>query len=213
MNSRKKLATMVCGIALTCFGISANNQVTPVHAAVSSTPSAGNDTSTPGVSNGTSTPGAGNDTSTPDAGNDTSTPGELPTPKIGLKLYLNRASYQYTKAGKRVPKSKLSKKKTVMSNGKVYTIKGKKYYCIGHNRYIKAVNVLPYSKKHDELLKLYLNRASYQYTKTGKRVLKSLLSKKKTVMSNREVYTIKGKKYYRIGHNRYIKVANVVTPY
>ncbi|SFD49784.1 hypothetical protein SAMN04487792_1123, partial [Lactobacillus bombicola] len=76
MDSRKKLATMVCGIALTCFGISANNQVTTTaHAAVSSTSDAGNETSTPGTGNETSTPGTGNGTTTPGASNGTSTPG------------------------------------------------------------------------------------------------------------------------------------------
>lgn len=87
-------------------------------------------------------PGSG--TTNPGSGDNSSMPidSELPTPKIGLKLYLKIASYQYTKTGKRVPRSLLSKKNKVMSNGEVYTIKGKKYYRIAYNRYVKVANVV-----------------------------------------------------------------------
>ncbi|MBI0109694.1 SLAP domain-containing protein [Lactobacillus sp. W8093] len=58
------------------------------------------------------------------------------------KVKLRKASYQYTHKGKRVSKKKLKKGTIVKINGKAYRIKGKKYYCIAKNRYIRAVNVV-----------------------------------------------------------------------
>ena len=58
------------------------------------------------------------------------------------KVELRKASYQYTHKGKRVSKNKLKKGAIVKINGKTYRIKGKKYYRIAKNRYIRAVNVV-----------------------------------------------------------------------
>ena len=55
---------------------------------------------------------------------------------------LRKASYRYTHKGKRVSKKKLKKGSIVKINGKTYRIKGKKYYRIAKNRYIRAVNVV-----------------------------------------------------------------------
>ena len=58
------------------------------------------------------------------------------------KVKLRKASYQYTHKGKRVSKKKLLKKGSyVKINGKTYRIKGKTFYRIGKNRYIRKVNV------------------------------------------------------------------------
>ena len=57
------------------------------------------------------------------------------------KVKLHKASYQYTHKGKRISKKKLKKGVIVKINDKVYRIKGKKYYCIAKNRYIRKVNV------------------------------------------------------------------------
>ncbi|WP_233558468.1 SLAP domain-containing protein [Lactobacillus sp. ESL0263] len=58
--------------------------------------------------------------------------------------------------------------------------------------------------------KVRLRKASYRYTSKGKRVSKKLLKKGSIVTINGKTYHIKGKAYYRIGKNRYIRVANVV---
>ena len=55
---------------------------------------------------------------------------------------LRKASYQYTHKGKRVSKKKLKKGSIVKINGKTYRIKGKKYYRIAKNRYIRVTNVV-----------------------------------------------------------------------
>ena len=57
--------------------------------------------------------------------------------------------------------------------------------------------------------KVRLCKASYRYTSKGKRVSKKLLKKGNIVTTNGKAYRIKGKAYYRIGKNRYIRVANV----
>ena len=54
---------------------------------------------------------------------------------------LRKASYRYTHKGKRVSKKLLKKGSYVKINGKTYRIKGKKYYRIAKNRYIRKVNV------------------------------------------------------------------------
>ena len=58
------------------------------------------------------------------------------------KVKLRKASYQYTHKGKRISKKKLKKGTIVKINGKTYRIKGKKYYRIAKNRYIRKVNVV-----------------------------------------------------------------------
>ena len=60
-----------------------------------------------------------------------------------------------------------------------------------------------------ESRKVRLRKASYRYTSKGKRVSKKLLKKGSIVTINGKTYRIKGKAYYRIGKNRYIRVANV----
>ena len=54
---------------------------------------------------------------------------------------LRKASYRYTHKGKRVSKKLLKKGSYIKINGKTYRIKGKTFYRIGKNRYIRKVNV------------------------------------------------------------------------
>lgn len=64
---------------------------------------------------------------------------------------------------------------------------------------------IPTSKSHY----VKLRKASYRYTRKGKRVSKKLLKKGSVVKINGKVYRIKGKAFYRIAKNRYIRVVNV----
>ena len=94
----------------------------------------------------------------------------------------------------------------VRYSGRLITINGKKFYQIGHNKFIKAVNTG---------LKGILKHNSFVYNKEGRRVKANkdhiLLRKqsKVSIMSEGHVVTIRGKKFYRIGKNKYIKVRNV----
>lgn len=94
----------------------------------------------------------------------------------------------------------------VRYSGRLITINGKKFYQIGHNKFIKVVNTG---------LKGILKHNSFVYNKEGRRVKANkdhiLLRKqsKVSIMSEGHVVTIRGKKFYRIGKNKYIKVRNV----
>ena len=74
------------------------------------------------------------------AGNTTAIKNPANTTK-SRKVRLRKASYQYTRKGKRVSKKLLKKGSIVAINGKTYRIKGKAYYRIGKKRYIRVVNV------------------------------------------------------------------------
>ena len=78
---------------------------------------------------------------TPTTGSSTTTPSPtIPTSKSHY-VKLRKASYRYTHKGKRVSKKLLKKGSVVKINGKVYRIKGKTFYRIAKNRYIRVVNV------------------------------------------------------------------------
>lgn len=87
---------------------------------------------TPGTSPTTPTTGSGSSTTTPAP--------TIPTNKSHY-VRLRKASYRYTHKGKRVSKKLLKKGSVVKINGKVYRIKGKTFYRIAKNRYIRVVNV------------------------------------------------------------------------
>ena len=76
---------------------------------------------------------------------------------------------------------------------------------IGNNSTGDNPTPISTSKSHS----VRLRKASYRYTSKGKRVSKKLLKKATLVTINGKTYHIKGKAYYRIGKNRYIRVANV----
>ena len=76
-----------------------------------------------------------------DSGNNSNSGSSTSKKSKSRIVKLRKASYQYTHKGKRVSKKKLKKGSIVKINGKTYRIKGKKYYRIGKNRYIRKVNV------------------------------------------------------------------------
>lgn len=89
---------------------------------------------------------AGSDTNTskptdPTAGSGTNNTTVNPKPSKARYVKLRKASYRYTRKGKRVSKKLLKKGSVVKINGKVYRIKGKTFYRIAKNRYIRVVNV------------------------------------------------------------------------
>ena len=89
------------------------------------------------VSSDPSSNNAGNSNSS----NSTAKPSTSSTSKSRV-VRLRKASYRYTHKGKRVSKKLLKKGSYVKINGKTYRIKGKTFYRIGKNRYIRAVNVV-----------------------------------------------------------------------
>lgn len=75
------------------------------------------------------------------AGSGTTNTTVNPKPSKARYVKLRKASYRYTRKGKRVSKKLLKKGRVVKINGKVYRIKGKTFYRIAKNRYIRVVNV------------------------------------------------------------------------
>lgn len=84
------------------------------------------------------------------------------------------------------------------------TINGKKYYRVGKNTYVRADAVAKIDNKNT----LLLDYNSYVYNNKGKRVKVPTLKKNLPILFY-NTKTIKGKKYYRIGKNQYVKAANV----
>lgn len=109
-------------------------------------------------------------------------------------------SVVYNKKGKSTGK-KIATYKNVTVYGNKIKINGKKYYKIGTNKYVKAVNIDGTTRT------LYHN--AYIYTNKGKRIKYSLkLMSGTTRQTYGKLANIKGKKMYRIGKNQYVKLAN-----
>ena len=79
-------------------------------------------------------------------------------------------------------------------------IQGKKYYDLGNNDFIKAVNITGVNRK--------LKHNAYIYTKKAKRLGRKVLKKKYTIKTYGGAIKINHKLYYIVGKNRYIKKAN-----
>ncbi|WP_158595178.1 SLAP domain-containing protein [Lactobacillus sp. ESL0261] len=76
-----------------------------------------------------------------DSGNNSNSGSSTSKKSKSRVVRLRKASYRYTHKGKRVSKKLLKKGSYVKINGKTYRIKGKTFYRIGKNRYIRKVNV------------------------------------------------------------------------
>ena len=123
------------------------------------------------------------------------------------KVTLMHNAYLYDEDGKRANKVTLGAGSTVITYG-TKTINGKEYYVLvdqGANNkkyYVAATNGQATTQK--------VKHNSYVYNQVGKRVKKSGVFKKgKTVNTYGAAVKIRGKKYFTIGKNRYIKAANV----
>ncbi len=127
--------------------------------------------------------------------------------KVGQSNRLERNAYIYNSQGHRTKKNVWKHGKKVLVLG-AKTIKGKKYARIGRNQYIRLTNFKKYntSSKPTALLK----HNAYVFDKNGRRIKVASLEKNKIVTILGTRY-IKGKKYYQIAKNRFIKAANATT--
>lgn len=127
------------------------------------------------------------------------------------KITLVRNAYVYDKNGKRLDKymgsakyTTIAKGVTVTTNG-TKTIDGVKYYSLGNNAYIKAVNVDGKPSSSTTSLskgtKAKFVSNSYIYDKNGKRINKyqgKTKFLKGDSVTTYGIQTIKGKKYYQL---------------
>ena len=135
---------------------------------------------------------------------------EINDPSVYKKLYHN--AYVYTAQGDLVKKAKKSvtlKKKTVvkvLDKGRVVLIKGKKYYRVGKNKFVKVANTL----------RVKTVRKAYVYNAKGKVVRKQgkkVSLKKDTllkVLNKRKPVVINGEKFYQVGKDQFVKVKDTV---
>lgn len=112
---------------------------------------------------------------------------------------LMRKAYIYDEQGNRSQRS-LAAYHNVTVLGGVVQINGKSYYKIGDNEYIALGNV--------DGTKRTLHHNAYVYNNRGWRVYVPTLRNGSLVTTFGARFHINGKSYYRIGKNRYVKVAN-----
>lgn len=128
-----------------------------------------------------------------------------------FKIKLIKRSFVFNNKGQAVKKFHkhiiLKNKKVleVWHKGQVVKVKGKTYYQIGKNRFVKATNAI----KADQIA---LKKKSYVYNDQAKRVGHVVLKRGMilTTHNHNQVVLIKGKRYYQIGKNQFVKAANAI---
>ena len=185
------------------------------------TPSKGDDTkpSTPSKGDDTkpSTPSKGDDTkpTTPSKGDDT----KVDSSNAKVFFVVSRKAIVYDKNGRPIKKNgkiiTLTKNTFVASlkKAKIVTIKGKKFYQVGKNEFIKVNNVKKVTEENASKKLVRVSHNAFIYTKNGKAIKNKLHYKlikrgHSVKLAKNKVVIIKGKKFYQIGKNEFIKVAN-----
>lgn len=122
------------------------------------------------------------------------------------RIRLTHNAYVYTKSLKIVKhkthKNTLLKKGHYIkawNKGKIVTIKGKKFYQIGKNRFVKVANAVAKKAKKSYVLAVVKGRKNHKvrvYLENGKFAKKYVYGQKTYKLAEKK--TIKGKTYYRI---------------
>ncbi|MCT6851207.1 MAG: SLAP domain-containing protein [Staphylococcus epidermidis] len=107
-------------------------------------------------------------------------------------------AYVYNSKGKH--SSNVYKAGTKVDTYGTKAIKGRLYYSLGNNKYIVASNINGTRRK--------LTHNAFVYNKKTKRISKKILKKGKYLKTYGGAVKLKGKKYYIVGGNKYIKKAN-----
>lgn len=120
-----------------------------------------------------------------------------------IKLYRNTYAYQLNgKLVRKLDKKVLYKKGqvfTLKNKGKVVKIKGQAYYQVGKNTYIKVSATLKGRQ---------LKRLINVYDKNGKKKGQIKAGQKVKLLNNGKITVIHGQKFYQIGKNSFVKVAD-----
>ena len=125
-------------------------------------------------------------------------PTEVNTPS---EVRLTHNAFVYNRQGKLVRKGlhiKLIKRGKSIKNAKIVTIKGKKYYQIGKNEFIKVANTKLSTHKIHVKAKIKDNKRIKMYNRSGK-FNKHYASPSHTYTFN-ERAKINGKTYYKIAN-------------
>lgn len=138
-------------------------------------------------------------------------------------IVLGRNAYVYFANGKRNKNYKFDGKTwPVIGKGAslktagLKTINGVDYYDIGGGNYIKAANVATLNGKKvtastsstTKVKTVKLTKNAYVYSKTGVRIKSAATLKKGTTIKYYGTKTIKGKQYFALANNQFVKTAN-----
>lgn len=127
--------------------------------------------------------------------------------RVGQVNRLQHSAYIYNAQGHKIRRSFYKQGKKIIVLG-TKTIKGKVYAKVGKNHYIRISNFNKSNKNSKQTAKLKHN--AYVFDEDGKRVKITPLRKNK-IITIKGIYYVKGKKYYRIGKNQFIKAVNVIS--
>lgn len=174
------------------------------------TANANNNSSAKNTSTSTSQqPADNNSNSTSSTTSTSTTSAAKPVVRIAQRSYVYTKSGKIArKNGKRVVLKKSSTRS--LSNAKLVTIKGQKYYQIGKNQYVKASNVIAPIRKANvrAVVKGRKNAKVRAYTSTGKRTRSYLSGRKSYKFTARR--SINGRTYYKVsGRNLWIPASKL----
>lgn len=154
-------------------------------------------------------PADNNSNSTTETTSTSTTSATKPVVRIAQRSYVYTKSGKIArKNGKRVVLKKSSTRS--LSNAKLVTIKGQKYYQIGKNQYVKASNVIAPIRKANvrAVVKGRKNARVRAYTSTGKRTRSYLSGRKSYKFTARR--SINGRTYYKVsGRNLWIPASKL----
>ena len=125
---------------------------------------------------------------------------------------LTHNAYVYKSTGKRYGKKVLKKGKTVKVYG-AKTIKGKKYYRIGKNQYVKVSNfkvrkMANVVANNSVKGQYHLTHNAYVYNSKGQRVNSEGTLKKNHIFNVVGTKNINGQSYLALGNDRFVKTSN-----
>lgn len=141
------------------------------------------------------------------------------------EIVFGKNAYVYDQNGKRNKNYKVEGKvwPVIGKGAKVNaygtkTIDGQLYYFIGNNSYVKAANIATVDgkkvttkaakNKTDNTKTITLTHDAYVYDVNGKRITKAGVLKKSASITYVGTKNIKGKKYYNLGKDQYVKTNN-----
>ena len=138
---------------------------------------------------------------------------------------LKHNAYVYNKHGKRIKKpGVLRKGNNISTYGSAVTIRGKKYFIIAQNRFVKAANIAiqktavtaittalvnePVTEKQQPVVEKTIMHNSYLYDQNGKRANKLIILAGSTV-NTVNFQMINNKGYYMLDDGLFITAANI----
>ena len=144
---------------------------------------------------------------------------------VSTSRKLKHNAYVYNKHGKRIKKTGVLRKgNNINTYGSVVNIRGKKYFIIAQNRYVKAANIAiqktvvtaitaspvnePVTEKQQPVVEKTIMHNSYLYDQNGKRANKLIILAGSTV-NTVNFQMINNKGYYMLDDGLFIAAANI----